>query len=75
MHFHGMYQIQFLKKMIEKSNAPIMSGFLGENLAGNRMRYLLRLIHLEIRYHVLFSFFRYIFGMIQELKNLFQFFN
>lgn len=34
MHFHGMYQVPFLEALRNVPRAPIVSGFIGESLAG-----------------------------------------
>jgi hypothetical protein len=34
MHFHGMYQIPFLETLTSSQSAPLVSGFIGECLAG-----------------------------------------
>jgi len=39
MHFHGMYQIPFLETLRAVAPAPIVSGFIGECLAGYDVRF------------------------------------
>jgi hypothetical protein len=38
MHFHGMYQMSFLDALESEPTGPILSGFLGEDLAGDSVR-------------------------------------
>ena len=40
MHFHGMYQIPFLEALTAEPTAPILSGFLGDCLAGYTTKFL-----------------------------------
>jgi hypothetical protein len=35
MHFHGMYQMSFLDSLGEMPGGPVLSGFVGERLAGD----------------------------------------
>ena len=35
LHFHGMYQMPFLK-VVRKENMPIITGYIGDALAGNQ---------------------------------------
>ncbi len=40
MHFHGMYQMCFLDSLKAESNAPLVTGFLGDMLSGmNNMQF------------------------------------
>jgi len=38
MHFHGMYQMSFLDEIKTEPNAPIISGFIGDVLAGDSIK-------------------------------------
>ncbi|HAV77585.1 MAG TPA: hypothetical protein DCX53_09565 [Anaerolineae bacterium] len=38
MHFHGMYQMTFLDEIANESEAPIISGFLGDVLSGDAVK-------------------------------------
>ena len=38
MHFHGMYQMSFLDKIATEPSAPIVSGFIGDILAGDGIK-------------------------------------
>ena len=35
MHFHGMYQMSFLEQIRSEPDGPVLSGFIGEVLAGD----------------------------------------
>ena len=37
MHFHGMYQMAFLDAIDSETNAPIVTGFIGDVLAGSSL--------------------------------------
>lgn len=40
MHFHGMYQMPFLDSLdAQNANGPILSGFIGESLAGYDVKF------------------------------------
>jgi hypothetical protein len=38
MHFHGMYQMAFLDEIVLEPSAPIISGFIGDVLAGDSIK-------------------------------------
>ncbi|GAB4458450.1 MAG: hypothetical protein Kow0070_12110 [Anaerolineales bacterium] len=38
MHFHGMYQMAFLDRLASEPPAPIISGFVGDVLAGDSLK-------------------------------------
>jgi hypothetical protein len=38
MHFHGMYQMRFLDVLTSEKPGPVLSGFMGDPLAGSHVR-------------------------------------
>jgi len=72
MHFHGMYQIPFLKALNGMPTAPIVSGFIGECLAGYDVRFQAEQHYSGQRQYISHPA-GYIFWQVEQLKRLFKF--
>jgi len=72
MHFHGMYQIPFLEALKDEPPAPIISGYIGECLAGYDVRFMCEMQQPgERHYYTLPS--GYVHWNIDDIKCLFRF--
>jgi hypothetical protein len=71
MHFHGMYQIPFLKALKDLTAAPIASGLIGECLAGYDVRFQAEQHHSGQRQYISHPA-GYIFWQVEQLKHLFK---
>lgn len=72
MHFHGMYQMPFLEALRAYPEGKIVSGFIGECLAGYDVRFQAKHFQTpDSKYYTHPT--GYVIWKIQELKSLFKF--
>lgn len=70
MHFHGMYQMTFMDELRSEPNGSIMSGFLGEALAGGHIQPLARARANKDRFQLMPD--DYIYWLTFEINLLFK---
>ncbi len=68
MHFHGMHQMFFLDALQDEPTAPVLSGFLGEALAGYDVRFMIEFHASEGRMQIIPD--SYIHWKVAEVKKL-----
>jgi len=71
MHFHGMHQMLFLDALREEPAGPIISGFLGDALAGYDVRFMAEFHAAEGKKQIVPD--GYIHWKVSEVKKLLKF--
>lgn len=70
MYFHGMYVMNFLDALDADPESPVISGFVGDTLAGDVTAELVK-VHAQPRYHLGDEW--HVFWSASALKNLMKF--
>jgi hypothetical protein len=72
LHFHGMYQIPFIQHAAQNKENPILTGYLGDPLAGNDVVSQTKLHPQGKRLYTTHPYY-YLHWQVEEMKALFRF--